>query len=187
VQLVSGTYFSQGTGAGPTFAFSADPSFSPGVTGVTADNSSLIFSVLAGAPDINGKHGNFNTAIQCTNCSNGGPDYASNLTFAVTGTDADGAVITVSDFLSSTLNGDSTNYYFAVDVNQSGTTGLIYAEGPGVLIASAPAVPYVPPGLGAPKAPAPPPAPVPEPSTLLFLGTGLTALGGILRRRLARE
>jgi len=185
VQLASGTYFSQSTGAGPSFAFTADPDFSPGITGVSSDNSNLIFSVLTSAANINGNNGTFNTAIQCTNCSNSGPNYASNLIFTVTGTDAGGASITASNFLTSTLSGNSTDYYFAVDVNQGGTTGLIYAQGPGVVFASgSPNPPFV--GMPAPRAPAPPPAPVPEPSTLLFLGTGLTALGGILRHKLAR-
>ncbi|MCL2661120.1 MAG: PEP-CTERM sorting domain-containing protein [Acidobacteriaceae bacterium] len=121
------------------------------------------------------RNGTFATAIQCINCKNGGPDYASGLTFAVTGADVDGNPITVSNFLTSTLGGVPTNYFFAADVNQSGTTGLIYAQGPGVRFP-----------VGPPPDPTPAPTSVPEPSTLLFLGTDLTALGGILRRRMSR-
>jgi len=169
VQLASGMYFNPKTSEGPSFAFSADPDFVPTISDVSSpDNSALSFTMVT--PDINGKDGDFNYGIQCDNCDMIGPGLASELTFTVSGNKG-GVPITVWNFIPSYLvsSGTSTDYYFAVDINQDGNTGLIYAEGPGVPV-------------GSDETPA-----VPELSSFLLVGTGLTTFGGIVHHKLSRK
>ena len=134
-----------------------------GVTGVSASNitsgpASQTFSFGSGTFKDAGL-GNFQYGLECTTCSKGVPQNPTQtLSF-----DLFGNGLTEASFIS---NG---SYFFGVDVvgidsaAGSGLTGNIGATGP-----------------GDPVTPA-----VPEPSSLLLLGTGLTAMGGIVRRKIA--
>ncbi|MBS1800886.1 MAG: PEP-CTERM sorting domain-containing protein [Acidobacteria bacterium] len=136
-----------------------------GVSGVSATNiasgpTSQTFSFLGlGSYKDAGLGSNFQYAFDCTTCAKGATGTPTqSLTFTLTGTG-----LTESSFVS---NG---SYYFGVDVvgldsaAGIGLTGNIGATGPGSPVA--------------------PPA-VPEPSSLLLFGTGLTAIGGMIRKRM---
>jgi len=110
--------------------------------------------------------GSFQYAFDCTTCSAGGNagTTTQKLSFDLVSTG-----LTEASFIS---NG---NYYFGVDVvglTQGaglGLTGNVGATGPGT------------PGGDVDTRT----ATAPEPSTLMLFGTGVTALGGLIRRRMA--
>jgi hypothetical protein len=135
-----------------------------GVSGVSATNissgpTSQTFDFLGlGSYKDAGLGSNFQYAFNCTTCATGATGTPTQtLTFDLLGTG-----LTEASFIS---NG---SYYFGVDVvglNAAaglGLTGNIGATGP-----------------GDPVTPA-----VPEPSSLLLFGTGLTAIGGMIRKRM---
>jgi len=113
--------------------------------------------------------GSFQYALECTTCSAGGNagTTTQKLSFDLTATG-----LTEASFIS---NG---SYYFGVDVvgliraAGIGQTGNIGATGPGI-------------GTGTPTGDDPGGTAVaPEPSSLMLFGTGVTALAGLVRRRM---
>ncbi|WP_263368175.1 PEP-CTERM sorting domain-containing protein [Edaphobacter bradus] len=138
-----------------------------GVSGsVTASNitsgpTSQTFALQSPGSYTDAGLGSFTYAFKCTTCAKGATGTPTQtLSFLLTGTG-----LTEASFVS---NG---SYSFGVDV-----VGLDQAAGSGTGNIGAP-------GPGTPGDPGP--TPVPEPSTLLFLGTGLTTLGGLVRVRMA--
>jgi hypothetical protein len=133
-----------------------------GISGVGASNINGFgqsFSFLGSGTYNDPPLGTFQYAFNCTTCTSGGNagTTTQKLSFDLIATG-----LTEASFIS---NG---TYYFGVDVvglTQAagvGLTGNIGATGPGT----------------------PPPPSVPEPSSLMLFGTGVTALGGLLRRRM---
>ena len=174
VSLTTGLFADNNSG--PVVGFSLDPAIVPPTatindatfsgTGV-ADAAGIVTAPPLGAgPSVgpSGNQGYMNVEIDCSGgCA---PGYTT-LNFTINGISvADGAFVASTD-------ADSGAYGpWMFVVNKTGD-GLVWAQ-----------------GAGSPTFPPPPPPPpasaVPEPSTLLFLGTGLTALGGVIRRRLSR-
>ena len=180
VVLTSG-YFNYNSN-GPTLSFSLDPSLVPADAAITnivltnSDGSVTYTDATASLPPLGtdaagltSNQGDNNVVIQCADCGPQGPmgDTLTTMTFSING-------VSTGDFVP-TSGGNIKNapWYFEANTDSSGGGSvLVWANGAGTL------TPFTP-GGGTPPA-------VPEPSTLLFLGTGLTALGGAIRRRLSR-
>jgi len=156
---------------GPTFGFNLDPAIVPPTAtidnatfsgpGVADVDAAVTAPPLGSGPSVGptGNQGSFNVQIDCNNGC--GDNIYNTLTFSING-------ITVADnaFVPSTDPNTGTYGPWMFDANTT-ANALVWAQ-----------------GVGTPS-PQQNPA-TPEPSTLLFLGTGITALGGVIRRRLSR-
>lgn len=134
-----------------------------GISGASASNINgfgQTFSFLGSGSYNDSPLGNFQYAFNCTTCTPGGDvgTRTQKLSFDLTAVG-----LTEASFIS---NG---NYFFGADVvgiTQAagvGLTGNVGATGPGTPV-NTPSVP--------------------EPTSLMLFGTGATALGGLLRRRM---
>jgi hypothetical protein len=131
------------------------------ISGVTASNINgfgQTFSFLGAGSYNDSPYGAFGYAFDCTTCTAGGNAGTTTQKLSF---DLMALGLTESSFVS---NG---NLFFGADV-----VGLTQAAGIGLTG-----------NVGAPG-PNPPPPAVPEPSSLMLFGTGVTALGGLLRRRM---
>ncbi|WP_035348679.1 PEP-CTERM sorting domain-containing protein [Edaphobacter aggregans] len=123
---------------------------------VTGDITNISSGFALGpSPDSASTFGSFLFSVECTTCQGG-----------QSGNSHGPLSFTVQNALISDFVANAGGYYFASDIavtlDKSTNTGNVAAIGPGTT-----------------------PPSVPEPSTLMLFGTGVTALGGLIRRRFA--
>ena len=159
VSLVNGYKFVNTGGPHDPFAFNVSPQIT--TTATYTSISPVIATALVGAN--NQPFGAFSNGIQCTSCQNGAPGaFNGPLTFNLIGTGISTAI----------FGNNSLGYMFAADVLNvaTGATGAV-AGSP----TSSGCIPGTP-GCTV----------VPEPASMAILGTGLLALGAVVRRRRRR-
>lgn len=159
VNLAAGLTFHQSGGL-DAFVFN-------GPAGLTASNVTVGAGWTFGASGHEDGAGNFRYQLTCVAAPNGCVGDPSTLVFTIAGT--------VAQF--ETTNGGSSNSFFAANVanpTQSGCTGMVGAGGSGPsggFTGSS--------NCGVPN--------VPEPTSIAFFGTGLIALGFVIRRKFSTQ